>query len=139
MIPFVLRARKPLPRESAPSPEIRFDEELQLWMNRATGHALVSEYAAGGREDGFASDFGETIMTRTREGVDQTEGAGVSDLGETIVTKTQEGIDTTERVAFLLSEEAASPTSHSLASSKFGETIITMTREGRDQGEGSRT
>ena len=134
LVPFVLLARRALPRQAPPNPEIWFDEELQLWMSPATGRPLVSDYAAPADN---SSDLGETVMTRTREGADQTEGVRGSDLGETIVTKTQEGIDTTERAAFLPLEGATIPTSP--AASKFGETIITMTHEGRDQGERSRS
>jgi hypothetical protein len=58
-----------------------------------------------------ASQFGETINTRTREGVDQAEGTTlqVSQFGETTLTDTREGADQTEGAAPLASH---APYSH---------------------------
>lgn len=123
MVPFVLRTRRRLPAEVLPGDDLVFDSGLQLWMNRSSGMPVVSEYAAQTTRV-EASQFGETIGTRTREGVDQTERVSASNLGETIVTKTSEGIDSTERTS-------------SLVASQFGETIHTATHEGVDQTEGT--
>ena len=123
MVPFVLRTRRRLPAETAPGEDMRFDTRRQLWVN-VTGQPVVAEYASQSAAS-TASPFGETINTRTHEGIDQTERAGASNLGETIVTKTHEGIDSTERASALP------------LASKFGETILTSTHEGVDQTEGS--
>jgi hypothetical protein len=40
-----------------------------------------------------ASAFGETTLTRTREGSDETEGLRHSDFGETTLKETREGAD----------------------------------------------
>ena|SRR5690349_13532446 len=139
MVPFVLRGRKPLPPEAPLNADFSFHAELQLWINRTTGRPVVSEYVARTDSTNVSSGFGETITTRSREGVDQTEGVRASDLGETICTKTQEGTDKTERAADASLEDVSVPVRGSFLGSKFGETIITMTREGKDQGEGSRS
>jgi hypothetical protein len=119
--PFVLLGRKRLPPEESPSSEEIYDGDRQLWVDRSSGEPLVlrmQRYAEHSR-------YGETTMTETREGVDQTEGVNIraSRFGETTNTATKEGIDQTEGSIF-----AASP---------FGETTMTKTREGADQTEGA--
>lgn len=64
------------------------------------------------------SNLGETLLTKTREGVDQSEGVRVSEFGETISTRTAEGTDQRE-----------------FRASDFGETVMTATSEGVDQSE----
>jgi len=56
------------------------------------------------RADFQASQFGETTLTRTREGADQTEDTSLegSQFGETTLTNTQEGADLTEATAPLV-------------------------------------
>jgi hypothetical protein len=122
MMPFVLMGRKKLPPESAPSDEQLYDVHLQLWIDKKSGMPLVSLMRANAQP----TRFGETTMTETREGVDQTEGATfqASQFGETIITKTHEGADQSERTA-------------SFQASQFGETTHTRTREGVDQTEGT--
>jgi hypothetical protein len=147
MTPFVLLGRKKLPPEGAPSPDHTYDASKQLWIDSVSGMPLVlrmqdqaqrSQYgettitetregADQSEGTGFlATQFGETTITATREGADQSEGAAfqVSQFGETTVTKTREGADQTEGVDFL-------------RASQFGETVQTRTREGVDQTEGS--
>ena len=57
------------------------------------------------------TQFGETTLTETREGVDQTEGNTLqaSQLGETTLTKTREGADQSEGAAL---QEFDAPYSH---------------------------
>ena len=57
------------------------------------------------------SQFGETTLTETREGVDQPEGSTIqaSQLGETTLTKTHEGADQTERATL---QQFDAPYSH---------------------------
>jgi hypothetical protein len=118
MMPFVLLGRKKLPPESAPSLEHEYDRYRQLWIDKISGEPLVS------RMHGHAqpTQFGETTMTESREGVDQSEGVSLqaSQFGETTLTKTHEGADQSEGV---------------FQASQFGETTHTATREGADQTE----
>jgi hypothetical protein len=119
--PFVLLGRKKLPPEEPPSPEDIYDPNRQLWVDKASGVPLVL------RMQGHAehSQYGETTITETREGADQTEGVTISAsrFGETTHTATKEGIDQPEGGVF--------------QASSFGETTMTKTREGADQTEGA--
>jgi hypothetical protein len=95
-----------------------YDEHRQLWIDKISGMPLVSclrTYAQ--------SQFGETTLTETREGADQTEAAALqgSEFGETIQTRTREGMDQTETTSF--------------QASQLGETTLTKTQEGADQTE----
>lgn len=123
MTPFVLLGRKKLPPESTPSPEHAYDNDRQLWIDKTSGTPLVlcMRYCAQ------PSPYGETTITETREGADQSEGTTLqaSQFGETTLTKTREGADQADH-----SEGAAI-----LRASQFGETTHTATREGVDQTE----
>ena len=120
MTPYILRGRKKLPADSAPSPDQVYDSGRQIWIDKTSGVPLV----LGMRTRLQPTKFGETTLTETREGVDRTEGAVfASDFGETIQTQTREGIDQTE--------------GNALRASQLGETIVTKTREGTDQTEGT--
>ncbi len=104
-LPTVFRHRTPLSEEGgatlrARALGARYDTNRQMWITR-DGVPLVQVIAGSP-----ASDFGETIVTKTTEGVDQTEGAGIaSDFGETIVTATREGVDQTESASPFEMEE----------------------------------
>lgn len=147
MTPFVLLGRKKLPSEGAPSSDHTYDVLKQLWIDSSTGmplvlriqgHAQRSQYGettltetreGADQTEGTAfltTQFGETTITATREGADQSEGTvfQTSQFGETTLTKTREGADQTESIDFLLA-------------SQFGETVHTRTREGVDQTEGT--
>ena len=90
MIPFVLRNRTKLPAEPKPCSHHVFDKRLQLWINTKSSLPVVLEMQH--RE----SEFGETLITATAEGVDQSERANLdaSQFGETTVTKAPgEGVD----------------------------------------------
>ena len=120
MTPYILLGRKKLPPESAPSPEQVYDELQQLWIDKNSGMPLVSCM----RTHAQPTQFGETTLTETREGADQTEGAvQASEFGETIQTRTREGVDQTEGAT--------------IQASQLGETTLTKTREGADQSEGA--
>jgi hypothetical protein len=120
LTPYILLGRKKLPPESAPSPEDVYDQQRQVWIDKNSGMPLVSCM----RTHAQPTQFGETTLTETREGVDQPEGAvHASQFGETINTRTREGVDQTE--------------GNALQASQLGETTLTKTREGADQSEGT--
>jgi hypothetical protein len=118
LTPYILLVRKKLPRERPPSPNHVYDDLRQLWIDKKSGMPLVSCMRTHAR-----SQFGETTLTETREGADQTEGAAlqVSQFGETIKTMTREGVDQTE--------------GSTIQASQLGETTLTKTQEGADQTE----
>ena len=116
LIPFVAQHRKLiLPREPAGSEHV-YDAAKQLWVCSGSGEPVVLRHATRAKEGLAASQFGETTMTKTFEGVDQSEGRGsgaadssgmstsvprdalsASTFGETLVTETAEGTDQPER------------------------------------------
>lgn len=119
MTPYILLGRKKLPPESAPSPEHVYDEYRQIWVAKNSSIPLVSSMRTYAR----ASQFGETRITETREGVDQAEGVQTSEYTKTTLAQRREGEGQAEQAV--------------LRASRFGETTITKTREGADQGEGA--
>ena len=118
MIPFILRGRVELPPESEPSDWQVYDEHRQIWIDQTSGAPVVTCLQM--RDE--PTQFGETVVTATREGTDQSEISALraSPFGETTLTKTAEGTDQSEV---------------SLAQTRFGETTLTETREGADQTE----
>lgn len=86
-------------------------------MHLPSGMPLVGAV----RDRNTATPFGETTITETKEGHDDSEIASHlgTPFGETTLTKTSEGRDETE-TTFM---------------SNFGETTYTASREGTDQGE----
>jgi hypothetical protein len=118
MTPFILKGRRQLSPESAPSSDEFYDQHRQLWIDRESGEPLVRRMQSRVEP----SQFGETTITETREGADQSEIACLtaSQFGETTITKTREGADQFEIT---------------LLSSQFGETTVTATLEGADQTE----
>lgn len=111
--PFVLQTRVALPPDPTPAGEHYYDYTRQIWVNATTDMPVVAEYNTQ-----QASKFGETSITETREGADQSEVSTInaSRFGETSFTKTAEGHDQGE----------------SVLASKFGETSITRSPEGHD-------
>src|SRR5690606_18981920 len=109
--------RVKVPPDSRHSREQVYDPERQLWVSLTTGEPIVL------RTSPHESEFGETVVTATREGLDQSEitGLSASEFGETTMTKTAEGQDQSEVSAHMASE--------------FGETTLTRSREGHDQAE----
>lgn len=137
--PFVLKSRKPIPGH-VPDPSRVFDPMRQLWISRDSGLPVVAEHVRPNSRQ--RSDWGETITTRTSEGVDQSEVTRASDWGETVTTKTSEGIDQSEGTrASEWGETVMTETSEgvdqseSVRVSDFGETVVTATSEGHDQSE----
>lgn len=92
MKPYILSVCKSIPAEETVLDEQYYDEAIQCWIDSRSGDPVVT------RQPGSASKFGETTMTETREGADQSEVASfaVSQFGETTITKTAEGVDQTE-------------------------------------------
>src|SRR5262249_24292094 len=115
---FILLSRKQLPPDESPSQDKVYDDRLQLWINRQSGLPVI-EHLKNQKQ----TQFGETVETRTREGIHQPEGAMLeaSRFGETTLTDSGEGADQPERA--------------SLDASRYGETLLTKTREGADQAE----
>lgn len=114
LIPFVAQHRKLLlPREPAGSEHI-YDTAKQLWVCSDSGEPVVLRYATGVKES-LVSQFGETTMTKTFEGVDQSEGRD-SSAADSSGMSTSMSRDT-------------------LSASPFGETLVTETAEGTDQPE----
>lgn len=92
---LVLREARPMPGfDNQPDPERIFDERDQIWLWRSSGTPVV-EHPANAPS---ASEYGETLITATSEGVDQSEGTAPSqsEYGETSMTKTSEGVDQSE-------------------------------------------
>ena len=142
MPPFILVGRKRLPTDPAPSSEEEYDQQRQLWVDRKTQEPLVSRL----HRELTASQYGETSLTETREGADQSDSTlQMSSYGETTMTKTREGADMTEASAWAASSygetiktatrEGADQPDRPIAASTYGETIETRTREGSDQTE----
>jgi hypothetical protein len=118
MTPFVLRDCKRLPAEPEPCSDHVFDRSLQVWISKQSGLPIILGMQ---REQ---SEFGETLITATVEGADQSEISTLvaSQFGETTITRSEgEGTD--------------QPAFATLSSSQFGEST-TMNRsvpEGIDQ------
>jgi len=119
MTAFILRGRKELPTEDASQTNEIYDPNQQLWLDIETRVPVVSML----RTIVDPTKFGETLLTATREGADQSEVSALqgTQFGETSMTKTLEGADQGEVI--------------SLEASTFGETTITRTHEGADQRE----
>lgn len=115
--PLALRHRRRVTGEGNPSEDELYDESGQLWVSVSSGKPLVRLYQEA-RSASLDSRFGETIVTKTSEGLDQAERLSTQ-FGETAMTRPHEGVDQQE----------------ALGATRFGETIITETREGLDQGE----
>ena len=94
MTPFILKKSIKLPNESGPSEGELYDRNQQLWIDLKSGEPLVRCMQTRVQ----ASAFGETTITETREGTDQSEAVGftASQFGETLMTKSMEGTDQSE-------------------------------------------
>ncbi|WP_428673345.1 hypothetical protein [Reyranella sp.] len=144
MKPFILREKLKLASEPAPSTQHTYDQVRQIWIDRKSGKPLVMLLERGS----LSSQFGETTLTETREGVDQTESSNVHDsqFKETALTGTREAAKQREVIALRPSQFGETSTTATLEgvdqsdtsvalSSPFGETTITKTFEGTDQRE----
>lgn len=106
---------------------IKYDFEKGLWIDE-TEEPLIKKYI-GSRS---FSERDETLLTKTREGIDRSESSNyneniISSIGRTTITETRESIDRSENS---LSHGNENP-------EILGETLITRTREGVDRSEGS--
>lgn len=113
-VPFVARQRTPLPASDPAGPSHHYHPLRQLWVNADSGEPLVVGHVRSRRAPLASSEFGETSLTRTHEGADQSEGRIGQDIltvgrgrlvasqfGETLVTETSEGVDQSERTSHL--------------------------------------
>lgn len=117
MTPFILKCRTKLPSEDRPSDDCIYDQHEQIWIEITTGNPVVMRSGRCVK----ASQFGETSLTESHEGVDQPDVATLraSSFGETTHTAAIEGVD--------------EPHMAILRASQFGETTITKAPEGTDQ------
>ncbi|CUS47670.1 MAG: hypothetical protein HLUCCO02_09005 [Idiomarinaceae bacterium HL-53] len=116
MLPYLISKATPLKQVAKFPTSARYDSQKQLWIDLKSGRALVDVVLENRTKQISASDFGETVCTKSGEGTDQSEVIQASDFGETLITETGEGTDQSEI----------------LCSSDFGETIQTNTGEGSD-------
>jgi hypothetical protein len=144
MVPFVLRGCTELPPEPAPHSHYVFDKWLQVWVNTKTSRPVVVEMQHR------QSEFGETLITATAEGVDQSEATGLdaSEFGETSLTRSTEGVDQSEGTSFEISQFGETTMTKSpgegvdydhfgsFASSVFGESTKMTIREAIDAWSG---
>ena len=112
-IPFVARRRTPLRSDPKAGPEHHYDPLQQLWVSADSGEPLVVRHIRAARSALGGSQFGETVVTRSSEGVDQSEG------------RIDEDSDTS----------GARAAATVLSASEFGETMVTESGEGTDQSE----
>src|SRR3546814_19913120 len=87
---FRSKSRKSIPGH-VPDPSRVVDPKRQLWILRDSGLPVVSEHARPNSRQ--RSDWGETITTRTSEGVDHSEVTRDSAWAATVMTTTSEGIE----------------------------------------------
>jgi len=97
-LPFVLTATVPIERTRAPQPHQIYRHDIQLWFDTKLERPVVEVLCIS--SDMGSSDIGETLLTATREGADQSEVSDdsvlTSDFGETTGTRTAEGADQSE-------------------------------------------
>lgn len=110
-VPFVAWESTKLRADQEPAPDHQYDPKRQLWIERESGRPLVSQRRDRPAATFQASEFGETLLTKTSEGVDQTESRpaihlddrqtelSASEFGETVLTRTHEGVDQSETIA----------------------------------------
>lgn len=103
---------------------IKYDFEAGLWVDD-TGEPIIKKYIVS-RD---STERGETLITKTREGIDRSENSlayeneEVKMLGETLITRTREGVDRSEG-------------STHIDNLRF-QTLTTYTRESIDRSENS--
>lgn len=113
---LLFKFKKTIPNHVATPENAEWSTKLQLWVDSISKAPLVNRYRRSS-----STNYGETVLTETNEGVDQSEIIAGTKFGETVVTNTIEGIDQSE----------------SSMGTEYGETILTKTHEGTDQSEGS--
>jgi len=118
-VPFVARQRTPLPATDSAGTTHHYHPLHQLWVSAKSGEPLVVGHVRSRHAPLARSEFGETSLTRTSEGADQSEAHNgqascadtsltdtrgkllASQFGETLVTETSEGVDQSERTSHL--------------------------------------
>jgi hypothetical protein len=117
--------------ETAESSNKSYDFVSGLWVDES-GEPLIRKYV----ESSSLSGRAETLITKTREGIDRSERSrsienNLSFSDNTLITATREGIDRSEK-AYGYDENMQENEMNA-----FGETLITRTREGIDRTERS--
>ena len=139
---LILKKREVIASVTKPGGEITYDNDLQIWVDSVNRSPIVLNHIQTNSRNKLSSDFGETSLTRTSEGADQSEIIGCSDFGETLITETREGADQSEIIGCsdfgettMTKTQEGSDQSELIGLSDFGETRLTSTSEGADQGE----
>jgi hypothetical protein len=123
MTPFVLRDCARLPAEPEPSSDQVFDRFLQVWTSKRSGVPLVLGIQSE------QSKYGETTITATVEGADQSEISSLAFFDT--LSSSKYGEQTRMRIVEGVGEQDFFGGS----SSQYGETTLTRTQEGVDQSE----
>ncbi|SHJ33799.1 hypothetical protein [Lutispora thermophila] len=117
--------------ETAELPNKSYDFVSGLWVDES-GEPFIRKYI----ESSSLSGRTETLITKTREGIDRSERSrgienNLSFADKTLITETKEGIDKSEK-GYGYDENMQENKMNA-----FGETLITRTREGIDRAERS--
>ena len=67
---------------------IKYDYKLGVYVD-SNSVPIINKYCKN-------SSIGRTLLTETREGIDQCENSEIYGIGETLITRSREGIDTSE-------------------------------------------
>lgn len=113
---FILMGATKIPDKSDPPSSHVYDDEFQIWIDTLQNEPLISQITQQ-----LATRFGETTITETREGADQSEISSVA------ITTQFDAADDIEFPAYI--------SNYRLESTRFGETTITKTSEGVDTSE----
>jgi len=130
-------------KEGVSTEKMSYDLKEGLWKNEF-GVPIIKKFI----EDCKLDASGETLITKTREGIDRSEGSSANDeyqqndnkkilslVGETVITETREGVDRSENSSAV---NVYNNNNNNYDSLNFlGETMITRTREGIDSSESS--
>ncbi len=88
--------KKTIPNHIESPENAEWNSKLQLWVDSLTNTPLVNKYTHKA-----ATNYGETALTETNEGIDQSESSMGTEYGETTFTKTHEGTDQSEGSQFM--------------------------------------
>ncbi len=69
--------------------DIKYDYKLGVYTDN-NSVPIIDKYCEQN------SSIGRTLLTETREGIDQCENSEINCIGETLITRSREGIDTSE-------------------------------------------
>ncbi|HBN06766.1 hypothetical protein PQ744_12410 [Thermoanaerobacterium thermosaccharolyticum] len=117
--------------ETAESFSKSYDFVSGLWIDES-GEPLIRKYIESSNFSGRT----ETLITKTREGIDRSERSRIiednlSFSDETLITATREGIDRAEKANGYVENRQEN------GMNAFSETLITRSREGIDRTERS--